>query len=242
MRLATYTLILTMLGFSTALSGAEMKVSSIERQLGFESQPIVKQGEANKLKIAAKNGGGDLLPERHSDKQGAAPKTRLYPDDRDLNGDFWIYDSWVTLVNDIDFDGYYSTVTVEFDVDTTFLSAEIYARLYLTRGEVFEEYHTSSIFNINGDSSVDSIVIESELLSGFPPGDYEMLIEVYDARDDSLVAITDGLVDVDLSLLPLESRNNEYEESRVIVTSESGGSFGVLMLLLAPLLLRRMTR
>ncbi len=175
---------------------------------------------------------------KHQLKQKAAPMTRpLVGESRSTSPDFWIYDAFVSFNIDSDYDGYYSTFTVEFDADTYFDSAEVYARLYLSRGDVFQEYHTSSLFYIYADSSSDSLVIESDLITGFPSGDYELLIELYDARTDDLVAVYDGYNDADLTLLTLESRS--YEESTVVVTTEYGGSFGILMLLLAPVALLR---
>lgn len=152
--------------------------------------------------------------------------------------DFWIYDAWITLGNDSDYDGYSHRFTVEFDADTYFSAAEVYARLYLSRGEVFKEFHTTSVFNIYGEDSQDSLVIESELLQGFPSDDYELLIELYDAYTDDLVAVLDGYDDPDLYLIPLESKEYEYTET-VVVVREYGGSIGFLSLLLLPILFYR---
>ncbi|MCC2617322.1 choice-of-anchor H family protein [Aestuariibacter halophilus] len=159
----------------------------------------------------------------------------------DTNVDFWIYDAWVTLQRDSDADGYYSTFALEFDADTYFSHADVYARLYLSRGDVFEEYHTTSVFSLYGESSDDTLIVESDLITGFSPDDYELLIELYDAYDDSLVAIYDGYSDVDLTYLPLEAQSYEKTEQVVIVT-EHGGAAGLLTLLMVPLLMRRVKR
>lgn len=147
--------------------------------------------------------------------------------------EFWIYDAWVTLRNDLDYDGFSYRFSLEFDADTLYQEADVYARLYLSRGEVFNEYHTSSVFTIFGETAEDSLIVDSELLEGFPTGDYEILIELYDAYTDELVAILDGNDDPDLYLLTLESKNYEYVEPVVVV---HGGSVGYLTLLLLPLL------
>lgn len=177
---------------------------------------------------------------KHQQKQAAAPLQKPFERQQsNSNPDFWIYDAFVTFQIDNDYDGYYSTFSVEFDADTYFSQAQVYARLYLSRGDVFEEYHTTSLFYINGDSSSDSFVVESDLLTGFPSGDYELLIELYDSYDDSLVASFDGYNDADLTLLTLESKSYEQTETVVVVSSEHGGSFGYLMLLLIPILIQR---
>ncbi|GAB5379267.1 MAG: hypothetical protein Alis3KO_12540 [Aliiglaciecola sp.] len=228
----------------------QISVSSKESQHGQQLAIVTKKG-VTKKGVTKKGVTGSDKPtslegtagklSKHQAKQLAAPLSK--PFDKDLrtsvpDPDFWIYDAFVTFNVDEDFDGYYSTFTVEFDADTVYSEAEVYARLYLTRGSVFEEYHTTSLFIINGDSSTDSFVVESDLLSGFPSGDYELLIELYDGFDDSLVATFDGFNDADLTLLTLESKSFE-EVDTVVVVTESGGSFGILALLLIPVLMRR---
>ncbi|WP_100644528.1 choice-of-anchor H family protein [Alteromonas facilis] len=151
----------------------------------------------------------------------------------DANSDFWIYDSWTTLSHDYDYDGYYSKLTVEFDADTVFSRAYVYAVIYLGIDGVFDAIHTTSVFAIDGDSSNDSFVVESELVSGFPSNDYEVLIELYDADYDEFIAFSDGLDDEDLAFTPLESE--EYEvvtETRVVIVDEHGGSTSLLSVII----------
>ena len=140
--------------------------------------------------------------------------------------DFWIYDAFVTLDVDEDADGYYSEFTVEFDADTVFVEADVYARLYLSDNDVFEEFHTTSVFIIEGDSSQDALVVESELISGYPSDDYELLIELYDAQTDALVAVFDGFNDADLTFISLESKTFE-DSGTVVIVTESGGALDI---------------
>lgn len=167
---------------------------------------------------------------------GVLARTLLVrPEVKAFNQEFWIFDAWVEFYSDEDRDGYFNHFSVEFDADTAFSSAEVYARLYLGKDEVFKEYHTTSNFNIFSDNSTDSFVVESELLNGFSSAEYEVLIELYDAYSDELVAVFDGNDDADLYLLSLES--NEYESVQVVVVREHGGSVSLLGLLLLPLLI-----
>lgn len=218
-----------------------ISVTSKESQHGRVLGEVTKKGVPGSVQKEAMEAESLTKEQAHQKRQAAAPLTR--PLDRDLriveeDPDFWIYDAVVFYDIDRDADGYYSGFTLEFDADTIYTEAEVYARLYLARGEVFEEYHTTSLFYINGDSSNDSYVIESDLQTGFPPGDYELLIELYDTYDNRLVAISDGYSDADLSLLTLESQS--YEEPQVVIVNEHGGSFGFLALLLVPALMGRM--
>lgn len=223
---------------------AEISVTSKESQHGQQVGVFSKSG-ISKHKSDKKTASGRSKPilGDHKSKQLAAPLQKAF--DRDLrmtiddSSDFWIFDAFVNFDIDLDRDGYFSTITVEFDVDTVYNQAEVYARLYLARGDVFEEYHTTSLFLIEGDSSEDQFIVESELLTGFPSDDYELLIEVYDGLNDQLVASFDGFSDADLTLLTLESRSYESEQGGVVIVTESGGSFGYLMLLLVPVLLIR---
>jgi hypothetical protein len=168
-------------------------------------------------------------------KKGAQAKIlSVRPEAKAFNQEFWIFDAWVEFYSDNDRDGYFNHFSVEFDADTEYSSAEVYARLYLGKDEVFKEYHTTSIFSIFSDNSDDSFVVESELLNGFSSAEYEVLIELYDAYSDELVAVLDGNDDADLYLLSLESK--EYETPQVIVIREHGGSVSLWGLLLLPVL------
>jgi len=147
--------------------------------------------------------------------------------------DFWIYDAWVSLSRDSDDDGYYSSLSLEFDADTIYQHADVYARLYLQRGASLYEYHVTSVFHIDGESEGDSLIVETDLLENFPSYDYHIVIELYDADTDLLVAVRSDLDDEDLALVPLESLDNEYIPDTVVVISEEhGGSVGVVVLLL----------
>ncbi|RDV28950.1 hypothetical protein DXV75_00325 [Alteromonas aestuariivivens] len=141
---------------------------------------------------------------------------------------FWIYDSWLNYFEDfdLDYDGYYSRFSVEFDADTVFARVPVYAVVYLGTHDRFEAIHVSSVFHIDGDDSRDSFVIDSTLVRGFPPRDYEVLIELYDAHTDAQLTSTDGYSDADLAFVSLESQNYDtpYTEGPVVIVEEYGGS------------------
>jgi len=147
--------------------------------------------------------------------------------------EFWIYESWVKLEQDIDYDGYHSTFSIEFDADTIFTRAPVYAVLYLGKNDVYESIHVSSEFYIYSEDSTDTFTIESTLVSGYPPGEYDILLELYDADTEMLVAYTDAYDDSALAYLPLESENNEYVvEDTVVIVEEHGGAWSLLPLCL----------
>ena len=223
------------LSLSVNAQNDEWSASSVEKQKGLSSQVITKKS-SSKPSVATTMSKSLKSGQTKSQTLHSQSAIRLQQRSTlsNVENEFWIDDAWVTLRNDIDHDGYAYRFSLEFDADTVFEHADVYARLYLTRGEVFKEYHTTSVFSIYGNESEDSLIVDSELLNGFPTGDYEILIELYDTYNDELVAILDGYSDPDLYLLTLESKDYEYIEP--VVVREHGGSMGLLSLLLLPLL------
>ena len=228
------------------VSAQSWSAKSVEKHLGNTSEAMTKSSEGAKQLI-------EPLAQTAQSKTSASGQSATYPQvqsaitllarpqQQALDHEFWIFDAQVTLYSDTDFDTYYHHFSVEFDADTVFEHADVYARLYLGRGEVFQEYHTSSVFHIDGESTQDSFEVDSELLTGFPSGDYEVLIELYDAVNDELVATLDGDSDADLYALALESEDFEevYVAPPVVIVHEYGGSMAYLTLLLLPLAIYR---
>ncbi|MCF2949716.1 choice-of-anchor H family protein [Paraglaciecola aquimarina] len=218
-------------------------VKSTEKQFEQTSEKIEKSASGELLIQSMSKANATNISDSENSKNRQLANARtltIRPNANNLDQTFWLYDAWITFHSDQDRDGFYNHFTVEFDADTEFNHAEVYARLYLAKGEVFKEYHSTSNFNIYADNNNDSFVVESELVTGFPSADYEVLIELYDAYNNQLVATLDGTNDADLYLLPLESAN--YEEvyvDQVVVIHESGGSLGWFSLLLVPLVALR---
>ena len=106
-----------------------------------------------------------------------------------INTDFWFYDAYVTLFADEDADGYFTGIELEFDADTVYTAADVYALTYLSLDYgPWNVYAETADFTLYGASDTDGYVIETELVAGYPPGDYDILIELYDTFDGSLVA------------------------------------------------------
>ena len=142
------------------------------------------------------------------------------------NIDFWFYSVDVALFADEDRDGYYSGIDLLFDADTVYSRAEVYAVAYLSRdGGAWLEYAETENFVIHGTSGSDEFSIVTELLSGYPEGDYDILIELYDAWDDSFVADLGPVDSSALSFHPLEDaeRDLPVADTRVVVNTTSGG-------------------
>ena len=91
--------------------------------------------------------------------------------------DFWFYDADVDLFYDDDGDGYYYGVDLWFDADTIYSSAEVYAVVYLSfEGGPWNEYAASEDFTLHDTSATDDYVLVTELISGYPTGEYDLLL------------------------------------------------------------------
>lgn len=152
---------------------------------------------------------------------------------------FEIYEADVRLYSDLDGDGYHHAINVFFDVDVSVDSATVYARLYLSReGEPWKPYFTTDLFEIHGDDPADAYEVETELLEGYLPGYYAVLIEVYSL--DHAYMVSSAVLDYnslgrDLMIEDLyrdepyvESSSVYYEEE--VYYSSGGGSIATLLL------------
>ena len=102
---------------------------------------------------------------------------------------FEIYDADVQTISDFDGDGYHHAINVYFDVDVSYDSATVYAKLYLSReGEPWGHYFTTDLFSIHIDDVDDAYEVETELLKGYEPGYYSVLIEIYSLDHAYMVA------------------------------------------------------
>lgn len=148
---------------------------------------------------------------------------------------FWFYDADVVLFSDLDRDGYYFGIDLLFDADTTYAVADVYAVLYLSyEYGPWNEYASTDDFTLFGSTSDDDYIVETELVSGYPTGNYDILIELFDAYDGSYLASFGPDDTSELALLPLEDSTRDAVspggDTHVVVTSGGGGSFSLLLL------------
>ncbi|HEY5643674.1 MAG TPA: choice-of-anchor H family protein [Woeseiaceae bacterium] len=162
---------------------------------------------------------------------------------RTPNTDFWFYDVDVQLFSDLDRDGYFHGIDLLFDADTNFSAADVYAVVYLSyEYGPWNEYAETEDFTLFGTSSSDEYIIETELVAGYPTGSYDILIELYDAWDSTLLAFIGPDEAVDLAMLPLEDAERDAPSggaTQVVVNSGGGGSLSWVLLFV--LLAVRMT-
>jgi len=150
------------------------------------------------------------------------------------NVDFWFYSADVELFYDHDGDGYYYGIDLWFDADTYHAAADVYAVAYLSyEGGPWNEYAATDDFTIFSTSPDDDYVVETELISGYPRGDYDILIELFDSFNNEFLASIGPADTSELAFLPLEDADRD---SPVIVVHtvddhHGGGSLGLGTLL-----------
>lgn len=150
------------------------------------------------------------------------------------NIDFWFYSADVELYFDHDGDGYYYGIDLWFDADTIFDAVDVYAVVFLSfEGGPWNEFAATEDFTIFGASSDDDYVIETDLISGYPTGSYDLLIELYDPIDGEFLASIGPDDTSELAFLPLE--DSDRDAPLVFVhpfrSHGGGGAAGLLMLL-----------
>jgi len=123
---------------------------------------------------------------------------------------FSFYDASVFLNFDRDSDGYFSDFTLEFDADYDEGSAEVYAVVYTSQnGADWQELFVTDVFVISLDSVEDTQSITTALNFGFPTGDYDILIDLFENGIPGIVASIDPTSDADLFALPLEDSEHD---------------------------------
>ena len=184
-----------------------------------EFEPLITTGNRDK---ATRGSGQQALSAAGSETGAQTP-----------NVEFWIYDASVELFSDIDRDGYYFGIDLTFDADTVYTAADVYAVIYLSYDYgPWNEYSSTEDFTIFGASGTDEYSVETELVSGYVTGDYDMLIELFDAYDGTFVASLGPDDSSQLSYLPLEDAGRDTPPGTTVIINEGGGgSLGLLSLL-----------
>lgn len=120
--------------------------------------------------------------------------------------DFTLYGAASTLRSDRDGDGYHSEFRIRFDADVIVGGTYVYARLYLRRAGESQWflYHETDDFYITGQTSADEYYVTTSLDEGYPTGEYDVLIDLYESGFSGIVATLGPAESGALSYLPLE--------------------------------------
>ncbi len=205
----------------------------------YAADEQMNTGDALAVKQLTRSNAANMLNKEHE-----GHKTRPRSQAAILNTGFWVYSAVTALQFDDDADGHYTRLIVDFDVDSSYLFADVYARLYLSRnGGVWTEYAVTEDFSVLESDANDNYVVETDLVEGYPADYYDVLIEIYDTFDGSLVAEYGPADSVDMLELPLEDELNDRAQVQIAISTGGGGggSLGISLLLamFGLLLLRR---
>jgi hypothetical protein len=154
--------------------------------------------------------------------------------------DFWFYTADVILFNDDDLDGYFWGIDLLFDADTYYDVADVYAVAYLSyEGGPWNELAVTDSFPIFGASGDDEYVLVTELMSGYPTGSYDILIELFDSFDGAFLASFGPEDSTELGFLPLEDANRDdpFDDTPVVVVHGGGGALSWWMISMMLMLL-----
>lgn len=132
---------------------------------------------------------------------------------------FTIYEAWTALNFDFDNDGFYSEFTVNFDADFSDGYADVYAELYLSRdGGPWVHFSTTDVFTIYGSDSDDYYSVTTLLNYGFPTGNYDVLIDLYEYGFSGIVDTVGPNTFDSLAALPLEDDEHELNSNDTLIT------------------------
>ncbi len=139
-----------------------------------------------------------------------------------------IYSANVDLRNDSNSNGFYHQLSVTFDADVTFGSAELIAEIYVDQQLIY----TSHSFVVRGSLTSDKQYFDIEMVSGLASGYYDLDIHLIDAHDFARRHHISALDWVVFRDLPLESFywDNFYEDEIEVHVEHSAGSVGWLLL------------
>jgi len=146
-------------------------------------------------------------------EQAIATPTLQYRHPADtLPVSFILFDASAELSGDLDYDGYYHRIKISFDADVDSAQETVYAKLYLShQGSAWKQYASSELFDIHYDDSADRYEIITELIEGYQPGYYEVLIELHSLHHSGIVA--SRIVQADDAGFVLSLEDLEHDES-----------------------------
>lgn len=216
---------------ASAGDGQALGRSSFSTQMTRAARDRGENAAATRFDYPALRSGGI----RATDSKSAVTSEAQTATASSPDTDFWFYTADVLLFNDRDGDGYFHGIDLLFDADTIYDYAEVYAVAYLSlEGGPWNEYAVTDAFSISGTDIDDEYVIVTELVSGYPTGSYDLLIELFDAFDGRFLASYGPLDSPVLGYLALEDAGRDPlpATTTVIVREGGGGSLDWLTLLL----------
>lgn len=144
----------------------------------------------------------------------------------------WFHSVNLTLSGDINHNGYFHRLEVEFDADTSAPYLQVFAEYTLLPSYGNERvYYTSSVFELYRESADDWLAIDTVLEDSFAADDYLLTIRLFDAATGYMIAEISGFDDANLDYLALEDYNRDSYVPDTSTVEVHGGSTGMFWLL-----------
>jgi hypothetical protein len=213
--------------FGSGVSAAETAAGTEER-ITRNSAGHVRDHAADELRDSTSFELQRRLPGEIAVKPRTAPGGVKGSQKLLTSGESWIYDARTDLFGDADNDGYYRFLRVQLDADTIHTYAYVYAEIYLSAdGTAWEHLYSTQDFSIWGTDDDDDYEVETELVSGYSTGMYDVLVELYDADSGEFLDEFGPNESPLFSLVPLEDSGRDGlvvdVPPPITIVEESGG-------------------
>lgn len=119
-----------------------------------------------------------------------------------------IYDIWFAEQSDQDGDGYHSKFKAFFDIDSRYSNHRIYVTGQLSGNNTTPLFRTDP-FTVSGETGNDTYSTTVLLTSGYPSGQYDLTLRVYDAQSNALLLTWGPQQDGQMSQLFLEDASRD---------------------------------
>lgn len=171
--------------------------------------------------------------ERHSTAKSSSSPKKLAITTQSYQSHVWFNSVDIFISGDINNNGYFHQLEVEFDADTSMPYQQVFAEFSLLPTYGGEKiYYTSSVFELFRQSSNDWLAVDTVLERRFPADEYLLTIRLFDANTGYLLAEISGFDDSNLDYLPLEDydRDSYITDTTVVVSGGTTGIFSLLVL------------
>lgn len=150
----------------------------------------------------------------------------------------WFHRVELFLSGDINANGYFHRLEVEFDADTDLPYQPVFAEFSLLPTYGTERiYYTSSVFELFRESADDWLAVDTVLDRQYPADKYLLTVRLFDANTGYLLAEISGFDDINLDLLALEDYNRDSYIGSSTTVEVSAGAAGISSALALCLLL-----
>lgn len=239
---STIAVLFLLLPMIAVAADGEVVTRSTGKYLASEAAPLQQRLQQSDIEQLAELPKKRLL---HGASEGSSMtlSARRYSE-HGLPVEFTIFDAWAELSGDVDADGYFHRISVVVDADVNAALESVYVDLYLSRdGGDWVRYTSSDLFEITFDDATDTYEVVTELIEGYPPGYYDVLIELHSPDHGGVVASRVLLEDELGAVLSLEDMSFDEPYIETVTTVETrtvhagGGSVSLAGLLMYGLLL-----